>query len=602
MSSPRPVCLRGAGEPVFGFFHPAAADARRRSGVLFCPPFGWDEVCSYRSRRDWAQDLAQAGFPALRIDFPATGDSAGSPQDPALLSRWTTSLALAAEELRRIAEVDRVAAVGVGAGGLAAIRAISENAAIDELITWGVPSHGRAIVRELSAFARLEETAGGAEDGLQSPPLPSGYLWVGGFLLNAETVEELAAVDINALELPAGRLDRALMLERDGINVDQRLRSYLEQNGVTVSVGPGEGFGAMMAKPHHAKSPVSVFARVRSWLEDVAPAVVGEPSIAPRGAPAPPPEDPLTMELSIGNTVISEVPLKVRQSFGDLFGILAQPLDAPPPELCVVLLNAGAIRRIGPNRMWVEAARRWAARGVATLRLDLEGIGDADGDAERFSELAELYVPQMVDQVRAALDAVEQRGSGRRFVLAGLCSGAYWAFHAALRDDRVAAAFMLNPQALFWDPSLEAARDLRRALRSSSWRMMLRGDVPLERLTGTISHAPVALARRAIGRRSRRRQDQAELDHALDRLRDTGKQLRFMFSGNEPLYEELQRDGYIEQLDRWPNISVEFLPGRVHTLRPYAAQRRAHESLDRALDEVLQRQGGQTISLSNASR
>jgi alpha/beta superfamily hydrolase len=33
--------------------------------------------------------------------------------------------------------------------------------------------------------------------------------------------------------------------------------------------------------------------------------------------------------------------------------------------------------------MWVEASRRWAALGVATLRIDLEGIGDADGDAGR---------------------------------------------------------------------------------------------------------------------------------------------------------------------------------------------------------------------------
>lgn len=133
------------------------------------------------------------------------------------------------------------------------------------------------------------------------------------------------------------------------------------------------------------------------------------------------------------------------------------------------MLNAGAIRHIGPNRMWVEIARRWAAHGVPTLRLDLEGIGDADGDGERFTELAELYVPELVGQVRAALDAIEARGVGRRFVLCGLCSGAYWAFQGALLDERVTAAFLLNPQALFWDPSLEITRDFRRGmLRASS--------------------------------------------------------------------------------------------------------------------------------------
>jgi hypothetical protein len=60
-----------------------------------------------------------------------------------------------------------------------------------------------------------------------------------------------------------------------------------------------------------------------------------------------------------------------------------------------------------------------------------------------------------------------------------------------------------------------------------------------------------------------------------------------MFSGGEPLYEELERDGYMSRLDRWPNVNVERLPGDVHTLRPLLSQQRAHEALDRALGEVL---------------
>jgi hypothetical protein len=410
--------------------------------------------------------------------------------------------------------------------------------------------------------------------------------------MNAGTVQELERLEVGALEFPPGRVRRALILDRDGISVDKRLHSRLEESGISVTLASGDGYGAMMAKPHHARAPHGVFARVRSWLEEETGSSALDVTRGPAASTHPTPSGPSPIELTVGDVAIRETPFTVQQSSGNLFGILAEPVDVPASELCAVMLNAGAIRRIGPNRMWVEAARRWATLGVRTLRLDLEGIGDADGDAERFSELAELYVPQLVDQVCAALDAMQNRGVGSRFVLSGLCSGAYWSFHAALRDERVVAAFMLNPKALFWDESLEAARDLRRGLRSSSWRRLVRREVPLERMMALAREAPFALPRRALAQRLARRRGESELNDALDELRDNGKVLRFIFSGNEPLYEEMERDGYTERHDRWPNVSFEFVPGQVHTLRPLLSQQRAHEALDRALADMLGRTGG----------
>jgi hypothetical protein len=119
-------------------------------------------------------------------------------------------------------------------------------------------------------------------------------------------------------------------------------------------------------------------------------------------------------------------------------------------------------------------------------------------------------------------------------------------------------------------------------------------------MTALAYRAPFALPRRALARRSARRRGESELDKALDRLRDTGKILRFIFSGNEPLCEELERDGYMDQHDRWPNISFEFIPGAIHTLRPFQSQHHAHEALDRALADLLGRTAGQ--SLLKASR
>ena len=60
------------------------------------------------------------------------------------------------------------------------------------------------------------------------------------------------------------------------------------------------------------------------------------------------------------------------------------------------------------------------------------------------------------------LDDLVERGLGTRFVLAGLCSGAYYAFLTGVEDERVAGVVMLNARILRWDPALELQLRQRR--------------------------------------------------------------------------------------------------------------------------------------------
>ncbi len=586
----RPIYLGEGADSVFGLLHPAASDSPSTLAVLICPPFGWEDICSYRSRRDWAERLAENGHPVLRIDLPGTGDSAGSPRDPDRLSAWTGAVASAATRLRAIIGCEHVAAIGIGLGGLVACNAISEGAAIDDVVLWGVPARGRTFTRELRAFASMNgsdlDTTPRAD--LTPSPTRPGEIRVGGYVISAETTGALEALDLSTLPYRSGHPRRALLLERDGIGVDHRLRERFQKMGATVVIGPGPGYGQMVSEPHLARTPIDTFSQVQSWLDDAPSDNVARPSLAALASSKAAAADQSTVDLAFEGTRIRESPLTIAQSFGNLFAIVAEPVDRRPAGLCAVMLNAGAIRRVGPNRMWVETARRWAARGVPTVRLDLEGIGDADGDGERFTELAELYAPALVDQVCAALDALEARGMGSRFVLAGLCSGACWSFHGALRDERVVAAFMLNPRALFWDPSLETARNFRRGLlRPSSWHRVLRGEVLPAEMATFARRAPFALLRRGAARWHARRAGEDELDRALDRLRDTGKHLQFIFSDNEPLHEELEQQGRLDRGSRWPNLKLALVPGRDHTLRPLNSQQHAHDVLDRALDREL---------------
>lgn len=145
-----------------------------------------------------------------------------------------------------------------------------------------------------------------------------------------------------------------------------------------------------------------------------------------------------------------------------LVGILTEPAagaaraDAP----AVLLLNAGLLHRIGPNRLHVRLARDLAALGVTTLRLDLAGLGDSlpRRDTLSFEESAAL-------EARLACDALAGRGH-RHIVVGGLCSGADNALHAALADERIVGVVLIEGfayrtrgfQLRYWGERLLSAR------------------------------------------------------------------------------------------------------------------------------------------------
>jgi dienelactone hydrolase len=581
-------------DPVFGLLHMPAAHERRDTAVLICPPFGWDDICSYRSRRDWAEHLAASGYPALRVDLPGTGDSGGSLEDPGLLETWTVALDTAADWLGATTCARRIAAIGIGLGGLLLCRAAAQDAPIDDLVLWAVPSRGSTFVRELRAFGKMEASKYRSSPDLQRSVPPKDCVSAGGFLLSAETTRALQELDLAQLSLPDREGRRVLLLERDGIGVDDALERHLRDACVPVTIGPGGGYGAMMAEPQEARSPSGVFAQVESWLDSAGPVGKRQSPVGLQAAPgraAPSKRRSVeardTVELAVAGVRISETPVVIEQPFGLMFGVLAEPLQTPRADIGAVLLNAGAIRRIGPNRMWVRTARRWAARGVPSLRLDFDGLGDASGDGERFGNLAELYVPELLEQTRAALDELERRCEVHRFVLVGHCSGAFWSFHGALRDERVVAAFMVNPRTFFWHAWQATLRNVRRGLLlPSSWRLIARGHVRPARIATVVRHTPRSLLGKALaGRRSPRESD--ELALALDTLSGAGKRLHMVFSEGEPLHEELERQGRLRQAEHWPNLTLQLIPGRDHALRPLYSQRDAERALDQALDSEL---------------
>ncbi|EPP36675.1 hypothetical protein BOKEGFJH_00375 [Chlamydia avium] len=67
------------------------------------------------------------------------------------------------------------------------------------------------------------------------------------------------------------------------------------------------------------------------------------------------------------------------------FGILHTPKHAVPPYPLVIILHGLASNKIGSHRSHVELAEKLSACGIATLRVDLPGHGDAEGSLADFS-------------------------------------------------------------------------------------------------------------------------------------------------------------------------------------------------------------------------
>jgi pimeloyl-ACP methyl ester carboxylesterase len=573
----RPIWLVSGGEPVFGFVHAPDPARRRPTAVVLCPPFGWEEMCSHRARRTWAQELAAAGFATLRLDLPGAGESGGGPQDPDRLAAWMDAIGGGAAWLRRTFDAHRIAAIGIGLGGMAAVAAASAGAAVDDLILWGVPARGRTLLRELRAYAGIV-AARYPDEG--PSPLPEGAVEVTGFLLSAQTAAEVEQLDLTKLTLADPDQRRALLIERDALGVDRRLREHLEQSGLHVSVLEASDYSLLMAHPQEGRAPRATIRATVEWLEQDAPK-------AARAAPAAEVTAADTATLAHGGHEVIERPLELPTPAGRRYGMLSMPSSGTTEPVCAVLLNAGALRRIGPNRTWVEVSRHWAARGVPTVRIDFEGIGDADGDELQVVSNKDLYSQRMTDQTLSLLDDLQAQGLPGRFVLVGLCSGAYWALHAALADPRVAGAFMINLYSFHWSEALVAERDRREtvaALRGGVVRRLARGGISGYQVRRVLNGIRAGMRG---GAGSVEAGQSTEVGLALDKLRDRRTEVLLALSHGEPLYDQFEREGRIARMDRWPNVTLERLPSSDHMVRALWVQAVVEDRLGEALERLL---------------
>ena len=418
----------------------------RSTAVVLVPPFGWEGVSAGRNLRWWARRLADAGHPALRYQPPGSGDSEGDAAEQDVVT-WSAALTDLVQHLRAATGCTAVTVVGLGLGGLVALQAVADGAQVDDLVLWSTPGKGRLLLRELRAFAALAaepgERAQEAPQPLEAVTTEDGVLWVHGYPMGPAAQEQLTGLDVAAFDL--SRVRRALVLGRGTLPSDRKLAEALRAAGAEVVTAPGPGFDELTVEPRLSQPPQDVAKQVAAWLRpDAGLPVAGSLPVAETG--------------------------EERLSLGDVEAVVTRVPEAP---LTAVFIGAGAINRAGPNRLWADAARRWAGWGVASIRLDLHSIGEAPGpDAYPFGPEG-FYDEDYRPELHAVLDRAVELGLPDRFLLVGLCSGGFWAAQLALGDPRVVGVVVLNAVSLVWPPPLLSSGS-RQYLRSrATWSRFL---------------------------------------------------------------------------------------------------------------------------------
>lgn len=166
----------------------------------------------------------------------------------------------------------------------------------------------------------------------------------------------------------------------------------------------------------------------------------------------------------------TETPVVIPVGSEHVFGVLVEPPE--PSDIGVLILSAG-FSHAGPgkDRLYVRLARRLAADGLASLRIDYVGTGESSGGV-RWPAAAH---PDAAD-VEAAARRLRDHGY-ERLVVVGSCYGVWAGLAFADRLPGLIAVVLLAPpvRVARWGTvgDWTLRKLLRRSLRPAVWRRLL---------------------------------------------------------------------------------------------------------------------------------
>jgi pimeloyl-ACP methyl ester carboxylesterase len=517
----RPVTFDGC----FGWLHMPGDSQSSDTAIVLCAGLTGDKLSAHRSFRQLAEALAADGYPTLRFDYPGAGDSLDADDaDPWPL--WQQGIESAIDRLRGWTGADRVVLIGLRIGATLAALVAERRDDVAALVLLEPVPRGQTYVRQLSIERLVNRNAVPQADGaLDSHELA----------LSREALGRIARVELHRIR-PAQGCAVAVFSQSPGRGLSNLVDTWRAQ-GLDVDCAGLDGMEPFLRPSFMSHEGSADAAHLLAWLHRAVPAT---PRFVSHML--------WTETASLRGDHWVETPFRFGEG-GRLFGILCRPTAAVPVDMAMVIVNSSGDPHYGHGRQSVGLARRLAAEGIASLRMDFTGIGESVGPGGDRETPTHILETDRAADIGAAFDALEAMGH-RRFALHGLCTGAYHALHMAAKDRRVAALILLNLPMFLWrhgdQVELIGVRGPRQALHglreaaTAWWQALVKGqsrlapasfarscmDILSRRQTRTLflyaAHdSGLEAFTRAFGERGSRLRDDAELrvldgiDHSL---------------------------------------------------------------------------------------
>ena len=546
-----PIAFNGC----FGWFHATPEGKQREVAVLLCQGIMREASLAYCSMRALGDDLAAAGYPALRFDYPAAGNAPDSDLNESghHWTAWQNSIDSAIEWLHGQG-VRRVVLCGLGGGATLATLVAEKRRDIAALLLLEPAIIGRSYIRQMILEADLQSG--------QSMPRELG-LEIRENKFGPKSVEQMGTFDLRKTALPAG-LKVAVFARPESKAADKCVQAWVAR-GVEASRHGFEGLQVLLHYDTLAEQDLGDFRKTIAWLRRAVP-------------PAPPADAPVSLPVVVLQPPgCVDTPLK----FGPenrLFGMLCRPERGNAEEM-VLIPSGGREPSFGAARQNVVLARKLAQAGIASFRFDFAGLGDSYGPPGTERVFSHAFTDRIAD-VRAAIDAMEALGFSR-FSIHGLCLGAFHALHAAAVDPRLDSLVLINLP-LFTVPATNVLGQLEqrghspgeylvKLVKPSAWDNLLHGRTNCAALRRAVvfhlqRHTVGLLAR--IARRLRLLPDQSFAHRAMATLSKRGARTLYLFSTGpediESFAAEFGADG--AGLANYPGAEMRVVPGMDHSL------------------------------------